>query len=484
MNAVASEKRISELSDYISARMGIRFPREQWAELESKITRASATFGFTDAASCIEWLLSSRTERSQLEMLSSFLTVGETFFFRERKGLQSLIDLAFPEIIRAHSRGDHRVRIWSPGCCTGEEPYTVAMMVSDYPGFRDWDVHVLATDINPAFLKKAEAGIYTPWSFRGVASGIQEKFFRKGEKSTFKILPALKRMVTFAHLNLIDDLYPALLNNTNAIDLILCRNVLMYFTPDRVQNVIGKLQRSLLPEGWLLVSPVEAPLVQRSLFTPMAHAGAVLHRKATVRTLPAPAASVRRPARVPKRSPPIMEPLEPVATLALARALYDAADCDGATEILLLLAARPEADAPVYQLLARIYAGTGMLTEAESWSLRAIAADTLNAASRYLLALIRIEQQRPDEAMSALRKAIYLEPDFAVAHFTLANLCRRKRKFAESERHLRNALQILKGYPPEERLPESEGITAGKLIDMIRSAGADGGSNGQRRTDR
>jgi chemotaxis protein methyltransferase CheR len=258
----------------------------------------------------------------------------------------------------------------------------------------------------------------------------------------------------------------------------------MYFTPDRVQNVIGKLQRSLLPEGWLLVSPVEAPLVQRSLFTPTAHAGAVLHRKAPVRPTPAIVLKEQRPAREPKRPAPTEEQLEPAATFARAEVLYAAADYDGAIEMLTMIAALPTADAPVYQLLARAYADKGMLAEAESWSLRAITADTLNAASRYLLALIRIEQRRPDEAMSDLRKAIYLEPDFAVAHFAMANLCRCKRKHAESARHLRNALLILQGHPANELLPESEGMTAGRLIDMITTAGADGGSNGQRRVDR
>jgi chemotaxis protein methyltransferase CheR len=108
----------------------------------------------------------------------------------------------------------------------------------------------------------------------------------------------------------------------------------------------------------------------------------------------------------------------------------------------------------------------------------------MNAASRYLLALIRIEQLRPDDAMSALRKAIYLEPDFVVAHFTLANLYRRRRKHGESERHLRNALRALQGFRPEEELPESEGMTAGNLIEMIEATRANGGSNGQRRIDR
>jgi chemotaxis protein methyltransferase CheR len=154
--------------------------------------------------------------------------------------------------------------------------------------------------------------------------------------------------------------------------------------------------------------------------------------------------------------------------------LYAVADYDGAIQVLVDLTARLPAHAPVFQLLSRAYANKGMLAESEHWCTRAIAADTMNAASRYLLALIRIEQHRPDEAMSALRKAIYLEPDFVVAHFTLGNLCRRKGKKREAERHLRNALLVLRRIPSEQELPESEGMTAGKLIELIAATRVEG----------
>jgi chemotaxis protein methyltransferase CheR len=483
VNALILENLISDLSDYVTSRMGMSFPRERWGELEKKISLAADSLGFPDAVSCIQWLLSSRTDRRQLEILASCLTVGETFFFRENGGLHALADQAFPEIIRAHETGDRRVRIWCAGCSTGEEPYSVAMMVSEYPGLRGWDVSIHGTDINEAFLRKAEAGIYTEWSFRGVEPGIREKFFQSGERSTFEILPSIKNRVTFAHLNLIDDVYPALLNNTNAIDVILCRNVLMYFTPDYAQRVIGKFQQSLRQEGWLLVSPVEAALIHSTIFTPLHHMGALLQKKASEKQEQKTVPYEEPLKRAPRRPAAVVQRPKPAATYLQAMELHTHADYNGAIEILNVLAARPVADAPVFQLLSRAYANMGRLSEAENWCTRAIGADTMNAASRYLLALIRIEQQRPDDAIAALNKAIYLEPDFVVAHFTLANLYRRKSKRHEAERHLNNALLVLRGYRPEEELPESEGMTAGNLIEMITATRADGGNNGQRRID-
>jgi chemotaxis protein methyltransferase CheR len=484
MSALASESMLSDFSVYIRSLMGVSFPRERWGELERKTSQAAASLGFPDAVSCMQWMITSHADRRQREILASWLTVGETFFFREKSGLRALSERVFPEIIRAHAQGDKRVRIWSAGCCTGEEPYSLAMIVSEYPGLHGWDTSILGTDINQTFLGKAKDGIYTEWSFRGVAPGIREKFFRRMDESHFEVLPALKGMVSFLHLNLIDDVYPSLMNATNAIDLIVCRNVLMYFAPDYARNVIHKLQQSLLPQGWLLVSPVEAPLIQGPDFMPIQHTGAILHRKAEQTPRRESVGHEQRSTRLPRPPARVIERPNARAMFDRAKGLYADADYEGTIEILSPLAARHSAGAAALHLLSHAYANKGMLTEAGKLCMRAIAADTTNAASRYLLALIRTEQQKPDEAMSALRKAIYLEPDFVVAHLAFANLCRSKGKREESERHIRNALLVLQGLRSEEELPESEGMTAGRLIEMIRAARDDGGSNGQQRTDR
>ena len=142
-----------------------------------------------------------------------------------------------------------------------EEPYTIAMMVNDFPGFRDWKVTIVGSDINQSLLAKAEAGVYSDWSFRGVSDAVKARYFRKIGKAGFQILPEVRRMVDFEHLNLVGDEYPTLFSRTNAMDLILCRNVLMYFRPDTITKVVGRFQRSLLNGGWLVVSPVESPLI-------------------------------------------------------------------------------------------------------------------------------------------------------------------------------------------------------------------------------
>lgn len=476
------ERLAEDLSAYVSSRIGMSFPRERWEELTEKVGRAAKSRGFGSVVECIEWLLSSPFGKSRLDLISGCLTVGETFFFREANTLTALSELAFPEILRAHEGGEHRVRIWSAGCATGEEPYSVAMLANEYPGFRGWSVSILGTDINPVFLRKAETGLFSEWSFRGVDARIREKFFRKSEGNLYELLPSIRAMVTFSRLNLVEDAYPALLNGTNSLDLVLCRNVLIYLGADHARRVALKLHQCLLPHGWLALSPVEAALAPRGEFTQVFHSGAILCRKASELAEPAEA-TTPAPAGVTQgtraRRAPVQTRSRPPATYRRAQELCARADYPGAIEVLQELLNRSGVDAAALLLLARSYANRGMFPQAEQWCARAVAAEPQAAPCRYLHGLILVEQNRVSEAVSALRKAIYLDPDFAVAHVALAHLYRRAGKRALSSRCFRNALLSLRKFPADCEPPEAEGMTAGALSAMIAAEGADWRNDGQ-----
>lgn len=489
MNEIMQRHSMLELSEYVEARMGLSFPEKRWGELGKKVAMASEALGFSDAEACIEWVLSSPSDSESIEILTSFLTVGETYFYREGKSLQALTDRVFPEMLVAHSASAHpagaqTIRIWSAGCCTGEEPYTIAMMVSSYPQFSGWDVRILATDINREFLKKAMVGVYSEWSFRGVDREIREKYFIKVGKEKYEILPAIKCMVDFSYLNLVEDPYPALYEPGNAVDLILCRNVLMYFAPDHARKVIKKFSQALRPNGWMLVSPVEVPLVDTAVFSQVFQSGAVLNQKAHEKKHVAVQA-IHRPSTPPRATTTALATAAaPVITMRQAEDLYGKADYSGAISLLGTLAQRADAGMPVFLLLSRAYANLGMLSEAEQWSLRAIGNDKASPESRYLLALVRIEQNKPNEAIKDLRKAICLKPDFPAAQFMLATLYRNKKNFNKSGHYLRNAMLTLRALGPDGALPEAEGMKAADIVRLIANVRDDGRTDGHCRVAR
>lgn len=460
---------LERLSELLAARTGLHFPTERWGDLERGIAAAAPIFGMPDAKSCAHWLLSTQLTRSQIEVLASHLTVGETYFFRDERSFELLEQQILPELLNARASGERRLRIWSAGCCTGEEAYSIAMLVDrmiPHPG--NWNVSILATDINPAFLRKASEGVYGEWSFRGTPAWIRERYFKQGKNSRFDLQPLIRKRVTFSYLNLADDVYPSLTNNTNAMDVIFCRNVLMYFSATQAKKVIENLYRSLVDGGWLIVSPVETSNTLFSSFTAVVFPGAVFYRKLAKTQSPTvapacPAATLSLP--------PAAWPVEfPVLDAALATALHDPSwsvdqpdmRADETPAPALTAGAAPSS-------MARLCANQGKLAEAAQWCEKAIAADKLDPANQYLLATIQQELGQGDAATQSLTRALYIDPDFVLAHFALGNLCLLQRRRREADRHFANALALLQAHPHDEPLPESEGLTAGRLTEIITS---------------
>ena len=150
---------LSSLSDFLAAQTGLYFPKKRWGDLERGIVAAARQFGLPDAQACAHRLLSAPLTRSQIETLASHLTVGETYFFREKRSFEALEQYILPALLHAREHTERRLRIWSAGCCTGEEAYSIAMLLDQLiPDPEKWNVTILATDINPAFLGKAAAG--------------------------------------------------------------------------------------------------------------------------------------------------------------------------------------------------------------------------------------------------------------------------------------------------------------------------------------
>ena len=488
-----SDTLLSQCSAFVAARLGLHFPQERWPELEQKIGLAAREFGFADSATFIQSLASPPLTKPQVAILASHLTVGETYFFRENRGIEILAEQILPELIRSRQGTDPHLRIWSAGCCTGEEPYSIAIALSQVlPNLPDWHITVLATDINPQFLQKAVAGVYSEWSFRGVPAWIQERYFRKRNKDRrSEILPVIRQMVTFSQLNLAEDAYPALTNNTNAMDVIFCRNVLMYLVPERARQVVQKLHRSLVEGGWLIVSPTEASPELFSQFVTVNVPGAILYKKDSQKS-PGLAAFAPQQPSADRLPPPaiVQPPLEPgakpglQATLPLASqseptaerqptpyqealALYEQGYYDQVVEHVVRFS--PGQKAPeLMALLARAYANQGQLREALAWCDQAIAADKLDPSLHYLRATILQEQDLIDEAMASLTRAVYLDPSFVLAYFALGNLALRQEKLSEAAKSLDNALSLLNAHRSEDILPESEGITAGRLREVIQ----------------
>lgn len=488
-----STHQLARVSELVSALMGLHFPEGRYIDLERGIESASIDFGFdNNIEGFIKWLTSSALTKSHIETLASHLTVGETFFFREKRSFEVLEREILPGLIQSKDGGEKRLRIWSAGCSTGEEPYSIAILLNRMiPDLKDWNITILATDINSRVLKKAAEGVYTDWSFRDTPPWVKEGYFKKTKEGAYEILPRIRKMVIFEYLNLAEDVYPSLLNNTNAMDLIFCRNVLMYFTTDTAKKSFNGFYKSLVDYGWLLVGPTDAMRSLSQEFVTVNFDSITLYRKDTKKTR---TIEDLRQAIAPSYVPPVAVPYQPLPLAPApetvpayhkeprvekteagleaymeAREMFEQGRYRDVTEKLALLPENGRGDAKVISLLARAYANQGRLEDAIRWCKKAISVDTVNAGHYYLLATILQEQGQAEEAVKSLKKALYIDHNFVLAYFVLGNIMQKQGEMKLSRKYLKNALDLLSGYRPEEVLPESDGITAERLSEIIAS---------------
>jgi len=391
----------------------------------------------------------------QIETLSSYLPVGETHFLRDPGTFEVLEHEILPPLVASRASTSRTLRLWSAGCCTGEEAYSLAMIciraIADLP---TWNISILATDINPKFLAKAAAGIYSDWSFRGSPAWVRERFFIPTTDGKLAIVPAAKRMVQFGYLNLATATYPSLDNYTNAVDIIFCRNVLMYFTPEHRQSAIVGFHRCLVDGGVIIVSPSEAGAALFHSFATEMHDGNIIFRKATP-----PPADYSLPAVVAPDPWPM-----PVMEVAGVR---KDATCGPAAPTTVDPASSPALPALAR---ARLCANQGKLAEALTLCQQAAIDERINAAVHFLCATVHNELGQLQEAVAAFNRVLYLDPDCVLAHYTLGGTYRRLGKGRESQRHFAIALRLLAAKPKEEPVPESDGMTCGRLAECVRAA--------------
>jgi chemotaxis protein methyltransferase CheR len=215
-------------------------------ELKSKSLR--------DYLGCLTTPLTAREEMSRL---LNEVTIGETCFFRNQPQLDALKSIVWPHIIEACAKIPfNKLRIWSAGCSTGEEPYTLAMMLLEEKEgqFRGWTFEIQATDLNERSVEHAKAGLYGDYSVRNVNAYFREKYFTpEGDK--LKVNAAVRNLVTFSRLNLLDDTRMLFMKG---MDLIFCANVLIYFDLNSKRRVIQHFYSNLQAHGYFFLGHSES----------------------------------------------------------------------------------------------------------------------------------------------------------------------------------------------------------------------------------
>jgi len=459
--------------DFIAKRTGLHFPEKKRGDLERGVLEALSKSGHASIATYFQ-SLAQNNGNSEMDRLVTLLTIGETYFYRDEGQFRLLQNDVLPKLISERMATTRRLRIWSAGCASGEEPYSVAIILRELIPYIDtWETLVLATDINRRSLEKAAKGLYGQWSFRTMPGTWLDKYFFVSAGNKFHLSDMIKNSVTFRHLNLKSNVYPSFVNDTCELDLIVCRNVAIYFEQETTDEIMNRFYDCLADGGYLLMGASD-PIPPADKFWTRNHSGVFIYQKKSpsfevrnkTRDLePVKIRFSHRPAPKSSRKEPELEPT-PVDLLTESQALLEMGQpVLAADKLAVILATDPES-IPGLLLMTKIEVASGHLRQAGKWAERVIKADKLNIHAYYLLSAIHQGLGDEEKAIEALKKTVYLDKRFIAGHFSLGCLYKKQKHLVMAEKAFKNVVRLMVGRPKDEIVPETNGITYGKLLQV------------------
>lgn len=253
-----SDRHFRTIAELVDEQVGIKLPAGKRLMLEGRLLKRVRALNYSDVNEYVEHLFDAANFDTELIHLIDCVTTNKTDFFREPSHFSFMKNVAVPEIMRRRGRGSRLLKIWSAACSSGMEAYTIAMVLDDmiFSG-ASFQFSVLGTDISTGVLHLAEAGIYTPEMIAPVPPELAKRYFLSSKdpsQDEVRVVPRLRRCANFMRMNLMDEVYPV----DRDVDIIFCRNVLIYFDKPTQQKVVEQLCSHLRPGGYFIVGHSES----------------------------------------------------------------------------------------------------------------------------------------------------------------------------------------------------------------------------------
>jgi len=509
MTATLDRVAVEQFRSLVAQRLGLNFDDNKQDFLEDVLRQRM------DSTGCpLYWLYQQLIFSSEKELraVAEQLTVCETYFFRYADHFRVFTEVVVPDRIRERN-GRRELRILSAGCASGEEAYSLAILIREkLPELASWNIIIRGIDVNPSAVAKAVRAKYTTWSLRDTPPNFRTTYFHN-EGRDVVLDAAVQSMVTFEERNLVDE--DPLFWQRDAFDVVFCRNVTMYFTLEAARSVIERISQSLTSGGFLFMghaetlrgisqdfhlrhthetfyyqlrdaqeprgnpafiqaSPVDAPA--RSQIPPLSGPSDSwfdIIRRASERITALTNGKSSQSAREQKdtSAQPTKPEVWPVATWdqTLAIELLRSEKFGEAIELVNALPPGLKADPDVQLLLAVLLTNRGDLAEAEGVCLSILKLDDLNAGAHYLMALCREHTGDRNAAVEHDQAAVYLDSSFAMPHLHLGLVAKRSADVETALRELGQALTLLVREDASRILLFGGGFTREALSEFCRA---------------
>jgi chemotaxis protein methyltransferase CheR len=400
--------------------------------------------------------LESKTEESRQEWKTLIIAItnGESYFFRDRGHFFLLRNTILPELIKKKEK-EHSLHIWSAGCSTGEEPYSIAILLDMLlPDVDKWDIIISGTDINENSLAKASKGIYSDWSFRMTGKDIKDKYFKK-HRDGQEIISRIKKMVKFQYGNLSEDNYFSSMPDQAGVDMIICRNVFIYFDKKAVSSVLTRFENRLNTGGYLITGHAELYGHKLKSMEQMVFPDAVIYKKNE-------SAEVKHE-KISDKSESIRGITKPLSLSDMKiSSSNDFIKTDPAKNLKVSVnnnRSAAAADSTVKTLMydtnnydslvlsAKVSADSGDFEKAEFSIREALNINHDSAELYYLYAQVTGGRGDDKTAKELFKKAIYLDPAFIAAYCELAYLYEKENDIPRAAKARSTAIEFLKALP-------------------------------------
>jgi len=469
----------------------------------AEVLRRRADDGGVSEEAYLDRLATSQDASTELAALARELTVTETYFFRNMDQFRAVVEAALPDRMSARPAG-RPLRILSAGCASGEEPFSLAAIVRlRLPDSAAWEMSICGVDVNPDMIRRARLGRYPDWSLRETPADLKRLLFEQMGRE-FILGDDLRRMVTFEERNLLDE--DPVFWRREIFDIVFCRNVLMYFSPETAMRVVERLSRSLAPGGYLFLGHAETLRgLSQDYHLRHTHGTFYYQRKTALEPEPhvvTPSATRRQPGpsvqaldvdgaatwiETIRRSSERIHALTGVPhstsapgtasvkappkgpDLSLTLDLLKRERFSDALELLSELPRESTGDPEALLLRAVLLTHSGRLDEAERVCVDLLDLDEMNAGAHYVLALCREGVGDRKGAVDHDQMAVYLDPAFAMPRLHLGLIARRANDREVVHNELGQALALLQREDASRLLLFGGGFTREGLMALCRA---------------
>jgi chemotaxis protein methyltransferase CheR len=436
------------LKKHLIARTGLAYYDNRDDLLAETIGRRLSELGLHDCFTYAELLADANQGSAEMDALIAQLAVGETYFFRDGEQFDALRRIVLPEILE-RKQSSRRLRIWSAGCANGAEPYSLAILLGRELAHRiaGWEVSIFATDINQRSLAEAQEGRFHEWALRATSEEVKRECF-SSDGRVWTIHPEYKQWISFAPLNLVECEFSSPGREIAGFDLILCRNVMIYFGAEVTRRLIRQFYGSLAGNGWFLVGATEHSLENFSAFRAVNVPGATVYQKSEKQAPQIPA-TANCPLPLPIL-PPLPAPIAGRPAFGAHGGPRDASQCRDIDGL-------------------RQFADQGDWASALQHCQRLIAQDSLHPVVYFYHAFALEQMGVRAEAERSFRQAIYLDRNFAPAHYHLGLALKRQEDPRRAGRSFENVLKLLSGMRDEQIVLDAAGLTVAGLRKLAKT---------------